>query len=191
MAGRVSTKWDARKALKQLYAPPRTEFEFIKIPPLTYFMINGTRGPDGPEYAPAVEALYTASYTLKFMSKAAGADYVVPPLEGLWWADDYADFTTRNKANWLWTMMILIPPFVEPAMAAAQAKKGIEALSRLRVAELREGLSAQILHIGSYEDETPVLHRLHHELLPARGLAESDEHHESTLAIHARPRRKG
>lgn len=179
----MTAKWDAKKALKTLYSPPRTDFEFIEVPPLTYFMVDGEHGPDTPSYAEAVQALYAASYTLKFASKARGQDYVVPPLEALWWADDYSVFLARDKSRWLWTAMILIPPFVEAGMPEAAietalAKKGLSGLSRVRVGELREGLSAQILHIGSYEDETPTLQRLHNEVLPGRGLTEAGEHHE-------------
>ena len=160
-------KWDAKKALKALYAPPRKDFTFTDIPAFHYFMVDGGGGPGSPAYAEAVEALYAAAYTLKFMSKAEGRDYVVPPLQALWWAEDMSDFITGRKENWLWTVMLLIPPFVaadsaRKAIDTARAKKGLPGLSLIRVEELAEGTCAQILHIGSYEDEAPTLHRLHH-----------------------------
>lgn len=50
-------------------------------------------GPDAanpsPIFADAVQTLYPVAYALKFAGKRElGRDYVVPPLEGLWWADD-------------------------------------------------------------------------------------------------------
>ena len=112
-------KFDIKKACKTLYGAPIGEFAVVDVPPLNYFMIDGAGDPNtASEYKDAVEALYAASYTLKFMSKAAlQRDYVVPPLEGLWWSDDMADFVARRKDRWRWTMMIAVPDFVEAAMA--------------------------------------------------------------------------
>ncbi|CAG7645067.1 GyrI-like domain-containing protein [Actinacidiphila bryophytorum] len=45
-----------------------------------------------------------------------------------------------------------------------------------------EGRSAQVLHIGSYDDEAPVLHELHHTYLAAQGLRPSGLHHEVYLS---------
>ena len=52
----------------------------------------------------------------------------------------------------------------------------------LRLAELTEGQSVQILHIGSYDDEGPTLARLHDEYLPSHGLVPSADHHEINLS---------
>ncbi|MGO4834501.1 GyrI-like domain-containing protein, partial [Rhizobiaceae sp. 2RAB30] len=181
-------KTDFRKALKALYNPPSARFELIDVPPLTYFMVDGRGDPNtAPAYAEAVEALYAASYTLKFMSKAElSRDYVVPPLEGLWWADDMTTFVSRQKAEWSWTMMIMIPDFIDRATAeraieAAVRKKGLPALGLVRVERLEEGRCVQIMHVGSYDEEGPVLKRLHEEFLPGNGLVESGHHHEIYL----------
>ena len=53
-----------------------------------------------PFYKEAVEALYTASYSLTFLCKdILKRDYVVPPLEGLWWAKDMADFILAQEGS--------------------------------------------------------------------------------------------
>lgn len=181
-------KTDFRKELKTLYNPPADRFEIVDVPPLTYFMIDGSGDPNtAPSYAEAVEALYAASYTLKFMSKAAlSRDYVVPPLEGLWWAEDMTSFVSRQKGKWSWTMMIMIPDFIdrataEQAIGAVAKKKSLPALERLRVERLEEGRCVQIMHIGPYDAEGPVLKRLHEEFLPANGLGERGRHHEIYL----------
>ena len=159
------------------------------MPPLTYFAIDGAGDPNAaPEYTAAVEALYAASYTLKFMSKETlKRDYVVPPLEGLWWADDMTDFIARRKNRWRWRMMILVPDFMgkampEEAITRAQDKKKLPALSKLRVVHLDEGQVVQTLHVGAYDDEGPILKKLHEDFLPARGLVEAGHHHEIYLS---------
>lgn len=181
-------KTDVRKQLKALYNPSSNRFEIIDVPPLAYFMVDGSGDPNtSAAYAEAVEALYAASYTLKFMSKAAlSRDYVVPPLEGLWWAEDMTTFVSREKGKWSWTMMIMIPDFIdhataEQAIEAAAKKKGLPALGRVRVERLEEGRCVQIMHVGSYDEEGPVLKRLHEEFLPANGLTERGRHHEIYL----------
>lgn len=178
-------KIDFRKALKTLYDPPKGRFVTVEVPPLDYFMVDGAGDPNtAPAYAQAVEALYSASYTLKFMSKKdLGRDYVVPPLEGLWWAADMRTFIAREKGKWSWTMMIMVPGFVGAAMAhravdAARKKKALPALDLLRFERLEEGLCVQTMHVGSYDEEGPVLQALHEEFLPASGLKETGKHHE-------------
>src|SRR5690606_8597510 len=114
-------------------------------------------------------------------------DYAVPPLEGLWWAEDMDSFTVaRDKSAWDWTMMIMQPEWITGAMfeAACQAAgkgKELAALPGLRLEAYDEGLSVQIMHVGSYDDEAPVLHRLHHEFLPAQGYQPAGKHHEIYL----------
>ncbi|MGE0283740.1 MAG: GyrI-like domain-containing protein [Rhizobiaceae bacterium] len=181
-------KIDLKKAHKDLYSAPRGDFIVLRVPPLRYLMIDGYGDPNVElSYKEAVEALYVASYTLKFMCKESeGRDYVVPPLEGLWWADDLTDFKTRRKDRWSWTMMIMVPELVGQALAVsaikkAEAKKGLPALSKVRVATLDEGIVAQTLHVGPYDAEGPILHKLHDEFLPANGYAETGHHHEIYL----------
>ena len=108
------------------------------------------------------------AYKLKFISKKeAGRDYVVPPLEGLWWAQDMDTFiVTRDKSALDWTMMIMTPEWVTQEMFAAAVHqvtkaKNLPALPGLHLERYHEGLSVQILHLGSYDDEGPTLARLH------------------------------
>ena len=182
-------KTDIKKTHKALYRPPVGEFAIMEVPALNYFMIDGAGDPNiAPAHKAAIEALYAASYTLKFMSKdELKRDYVVPPLEGLWWAENMADFAARRKDRWLWTMMIVVPDFIahsmaERAITKAIGKKALPALTKLRFERLEEGRVVQTLHIGSYDDEGPILKRLHEEFLPANGLTEAGHHHEIYLS---------
>ncbi len=181
-------KIDFKKALKTLYDAPKGRFAKVDVPMLRYVMVDGEGDPNtAPAYKAAIEWLYPVSYAMKFASKRElGKDYVVPPLEGLWWADDPADFVARRKDRWRWTMMIMVPDFVGPdlyeaALVKARTKLG-EPPDTLRLESLTEGLSLQTLHIGSYDDEGPVLAHLHDELMPAEQLDFNGRHHEIYLS---------
>lgn len=183
------SKIDFKTEYKSLYSAPQKDFVLVEVPPLPYLMFDGQGDPNtAPVYQHAVEALYSLAYTLKFMSKRAfGRDYVVGPLEGLWWARDYSAFTAGQRDDWLWTMMILQPDWIDPAhLQAAKAevllKKGLPGIEKVRLETLNEGLCAQILHIGTYADEGPTLKRLHEDWLPANGLRETGKHHEIYLS---------
>ncbi|WP_367130293.1 GyrI-like domain-containing protein [Saccharothrix sp. HUAS TT1] len=181
-------KYDVKKAHKELYAPPSTDFTAVEVPEFRYIAVDGRGDPnESAEHAHAVEALYGVAYALKFTSKKElGRDFVVGPLEGLWRADDPADFVTRRKDAWEWTMMISRPDWitddlVRAAVEQVARKKDNPALAALRPLTLTEGTCVQILHVGPYDDEGPTLRRLHHEHLPAHGLTFNGDHHEIYL----------
>jgi hypothetical protein len=178
-------KVDFKKELKELYNPKAGVFSLVKVPKLQYLMVDGHGDPNKVvEYQEAVQALFSVSYTLKFKSKnELGKDYVVPPLEGLWWSDNFDDFRSRRKNKWSWTMMIMVPDWLgkkefKEAVGTVRSKKQDIKVERLRLESLNEGLSVQIMHIGSYDDETPTLLKLHDEWLPEHGLKETLKHHE-------------
>lgn len=178
-------KVDFKKELDFLYRPSSKEFSIIAVPPLKYLMVDGDGDPNtSPDYAAAIEALYSVSYTLKFMSKKElGQDYVVPPLESLWWADDMSAFTKGRKESWKWTAMIMVPNWitksmVKQAVKSVREKKENTKLAELRHETLKEGKSVQILHIGPYDKEGPMLNRMHNEFMPANGLTFNGKHHE-------------
>ena len=180
------TKVDFKKRFKHLYQPSAREFAIVDVPLMQFLMVNGHGDPNtAREYKDAIEALYAVAYRIKFASKKElGRDYVVPPLEGLWWAEEMETFTTaRDKSAWDWIMMIMQPEWITGEMSASaiehvERAKGLPTLPRLRLEAYHEGLSVQILHVGSYDDEGPVLQRMHHGFIPENGLQMSGKHHE-------------
>ncbi len=172
------------------YRARQGRFSVVDVPELRYLMIDGHGDPNtGGAFTDAAEALYPLAYGLKFASKRnLGRDYVVMPLEGLWWADDMAAFTaSRDKSRWDWTLMIMVPDWIDQDMftaAAAQvaAKSGPRRLHEVRLGELSEGRCVQTLHVGSYDDEAEVLARMHHEFIPDNGLRMVGKHHEIYLS---------
>jgi len=181
-------KIDFKKSLGSLYAPSAKAFAIVDVPTMQFINVDGRGDPNtAPAYATAVSWLYTLSYTLKFASKAElGKDYTVPPLEGLWWADDMANFANTPKSAWFWTSLIMVPDFVTPAMYEAALSKTKANLGdpppSLRLEAFDEGSSVQILHIGPYALEAPTISRLHSEFLSAHGLVENGHHHEIYLS---------
>jgi hypothetical protein len=184
------SKVDFTKELKHLYRPSATEFGVVDVPPMKYLMVDGHGDPNtAPEYSHAVEALYAVAYRAKFISKdELGKDYVVPPLEGLWWAEDMAVFSeARDKSAWDWTMMIMLPDWIseeicQRTLREVNRKKDLPALHKIRMERYHEGLSVQRLHIGSYDQEGPVLAGLHRGWIPTHGYLENGKHHEIYLS---------
>ena len=162
-------KIDLKKELKQLYRPSAKEVVEVDVPAMNYLMVDGEGDPNTSQaYSDAVEALFSVSYAVKFMVKKgeSAVDYAVMPLEGLWWADDMSKFTTADKSNWKWTMMIMQPSFAAPevigsAIAAVRKKKNPAAISKLRLEEFSEGRCAQIMHIGPFSEEGPTIAKVH------------------------------
>ena len=170
MAARANEKYDVKREHPELYAPSAKEFAIVDVPPMRYLAVDGHGDPNtAARYRDAVEALFGVAYAVKFASKRMlGRDFVVAPLEGLWWAEDQGAFVARDKGAWSWTLLIAQPDWIdEDAVAAAvdavrakSAKAGGRenpALDELRLEHLHEGPSAQILHVGSYDDEAPTL----------------------------------
>jgi len=177
---------DLRRAHPQLWRALDTP-ERITAPPVAILAVDGIGEPGGEAYAAAVGTLYAVSYGLRFAVKAAGGEpWTVMPLEGLWWADDMADYLTGDRARWRWTMLIAQPPAVTDALVAdavtAATRKGkAPAGDRLRFELLDEGDAVQVMHHGPYAAEGPTIAALHAWISEA-GLALAGKHHEVYLS---------
>ncbi|MFB8026780.1 MULTISPECIES: hypothetical protein [unclassified Streptomyces] len=124
--------YDVKRELRQCYAPRNTGWELVDVPAQQFIAVDGRGDPNTSEdYAHAVEALYSVAYTLKFTGRRTGErDFVVGPLEGLWWSDRMEVFTSRDKDVWQWRMLISRPDWITEALVddakeAALAKKGL------------------------------------------------------------------
>ena len=161
--------FDYKKEQKALYQPK--EVSIVDVPEMSFIMVDGTGNPNTSiDYQSAVEILYGLSYIIK-MSKMCEKvpvgyfDYIVPPLEGLWWFTDgnVIDFT--NKDEYFWTSMIRQPDFVtqqvfEEAKTVFSKKKPNLDVTITRLERFTEGLCAQIMHIGPYDDEPETIETL-------------------------------
>ncbi|MFC4071756.1 GyrI-like domain-containing protein [Actinoplanes subglobosus] len=169
----MTAKTDFKRELSG-YSARRGRFDIVDVPDLRYLMVDGEGDPNaGTAFGDAAEALYPVAYRLKFASKRAGRDYVVMPLEGLWWADDMESFTaSRDKSRWHWTLMIMVPDGIDEDLVG----------DGVRLGTLSEGRCVQTLHVGPFDAEAETLERMHHEFIPANGLRMTGRHHEIYLS---------
>ncbi len=187
------TKIDFKKAFKSEYAPKAKAPSVTEVPPMNYLMIDGEGYPEGnPAWTESIEALYPLAFGLKFMFKKKTPptdyfDYVVPPLEGLWWlAKGDPDFYLQNKEDWRWTMMIRQPDFItaemiEEKIEELKEKKDLPALDKVRFEGMNEGLVVQIMHIGPFSEEPATL-EIMHGFIRENGYEFRDKHHEIYLS---------
>ena len=179
-------KLDFKKKLKKLYLPSDKNFVLVDVPEMPFLMIDGEGDPSGEEYTKAVQWLYSVVYPIKFIAKKRiGKDFVVAPLEGLWWADDIDDFINDNKEKWKWRMMIVLPDWADQELFEEAVIKAIKKLGErpdsLRIENFAEGKCVQIMHVGPYNEEAQTIARMHNEFIPANGLIENGHHHEIYL----------
>ena len=189
----MSETKDYKKEYKALYLP-KAEPTIIDIPEITFVAIQGEGNPnekDG-EYQKALGVLYAIQYTIKMSKKGKQIiegyfDYVVPPLEGLWWLDEGDTRASKSKYNWI--SLIRLPEFVTAevfqwAVTEVSVKKGVDT-SNAKYLKIKEGLCVQCLHIGSYDSEPETLKRME-SFIEKNGLFmdKTDErrHHEIYLS---------
>ncbi len=185
----MTEKIDFKKTL-DAYQARRQQIRIVDVPDLQYLMIDGRGDPNtSPAFAEAVKSLYPVAYKIKFASKVhLHRDYVVPPLEGLWWAEDMRLFTAaRDKSRWNWTLMLMVPDWIDQdVFLAAKEQAGTRnrpaRLDDVRLETLREARCVQTLHVGSFDDEAEVLAHLHENFIPGTGFTMVGKHHEIYLS---------
>jgi hypothetical protein len=183
-------KFDLRKDLKPLYAPPAKTPVLVEVPELTYVMVEG-RGHPGkaPDFQDKIGLLFGLAYTIKFALKKDPVhpfDFAVAPLSGLYWADDPTCFADKKRSDeWKWALAIPLPDRVTPAVFEKgrrdlKEKKDPPHLESATLKKCREGLSAQIMHIGPYSEEAANIKKLHAFFLD-QGYTFAGPHHEIYL----------
>lgn len=190
-------KLDYKKEYKDLYMP-KTKPSMVEVPEMLFIMVDGRGNPNTcQEYKDALEILYGLSYSIK-MSKMKGRqpkgyfEYVVPPLEGFWGVDNscFDGVNITDKEKFCWTAIIRQPEFVTEAVFN-QAKEELHEknpvldLAKARLELYNEGLCAQIMHKGSYDDEPASIKKLE-RFIEASGyrtdISETRWHHEIYLS---------
>jgi len=188
---------DYKKTEKELYQP-KTVPSLIDVLEMVFIAVNGKGDPNTcAEYKQALELLYAFSFTIK-MSKMNGTqpagyfEYIVPPLEGLWWgAGGYFDGRNiADKNKLVWTSMIRQPDFVtadvfETAKTVLAKKKPEIDTSKARLMQFAEGLCAQVMHIGAYDDEPATIEKMEQYVIEngyATDINNTRRHHEIYLS---------
>ena len=154
--------FDFKKEFKEFYLPATTP-TIVEMPVMNFLAVRGKGNPneEGGAYKKALEQLYGIAYTLKMSYKGnyrieGFFEYVVPPLEGLWWAEE-GEIDYSNKDGFCFISMIRLPDFITEqdvhwAISEVTRKKKAD-FSQVEFLRYDEGLCVQCLHIGSYDDE--------------------------------------
>ena len=187
--------FDFKKEYKMFYKP-KNKPEIVEVPKAHYIAVRGKGDPNetGGAYQQAIQLLYSVAYTLKMSYKTdyhmeGFFEYVVPPLEGLWWQDRGGDINYKDKSAFHWISLIRLPDFVTPkdldwAIATASKKKKLDC-SPVEWLTLDEGLCVQIMHQRPFDDEPKTI-ALMQEFLTENGyvtdLTDERRHHEIYLS---------
>ena len=162
--------FDFKKEYREFYLP-KDRPEIVAVPAMHYMAVRGQGDPNQPEgaYQQAIQMLYTVAYTLKMSGRAGHEidgffDYVVPPLEGLWWQEGQSRVDYAHKETFSWIAMIRLPEFVTKqefdwAVAEAAAKKKLD-LSKVEYFTYDEGPCVQCMHLGNYDTEPATLNAM-------------------------------
>lgn len=155
--------FDYKKEYKEFYLP-KNRPALITVPPMNFVAVRGKGNPneEGGAYKQSIGLLYGIAFTVK-MSKMSDHridgyfDYVVPPLEGLWWQESTNGIDYSRKEDFEWISMIRLPEFVTEsefawAVEEASEKKKTD-FSKVEFLTYDEGLCVQCMHVGPYDDE--------------------------------------
>ena len=178
-------KIDLKKENKSFYYPSTRAVSLLELPEMKFLMIDGQGDPNSSkEYQDAMETIFPLAYKTKFISKKEKSkDYVVMPLEGLWWVDKMEDFSLDDRSSWKWTMMIRQPDLItekliKMAKDEVEKKKNPPALSKIRFESFKEGSAAQIMHIGPYGEAEALAVKKIHDFIENEGFELRGKHHE-------------
>lgn len=180
------SKLDMKKTYKEYYTAKAAQVKEVNIPTFNYLMVEGKGDPNqNLEFEAAVQALYGLAYTIKFHSKQQAQDFVVMPLEGLWYMKNMKEWSMHHKEKWEWTLMIVMPDFISNYMVIEAKKKlaqkkQLAKLDHVRLDVLKEGQALQIMHIGAYDEEPPTIRALH-SYAKDKGYTLRGKHHEIYL----------
>ncbi len=178
-------KLDLRKSDKSYYHAGLKP-KLVDVKPYHYLMIDGVSAPEDPLFGSSMEALYAVAFGIKFYCKSQDRDFVVPKIEAQWWVSGDLPFEQAPREQWHWNLVIPMPDFVteqifEQIKSATQTKKQLDLISKVQLEPLNEGKSAQILHLGSYDEEAATIERLF-SFITSEGMQISGNHHEIYLS---------
>jgi hypothetical protein len=144
----------------------------VVLPPIQCLAVEGRGAPEGPDFQEAAGILYATAWTLKFTLKAAGRDYKVPPLEGLWWSDvdlrrldDTRALWRLPRSSWRWKLLLPLtddttPDDVRQVREQLCAKRGDLLPNRVHLERIEEGQCVQALHVGPYAGEPETVRKM-------------------------------
>lgn len=162
--------------LTELYLPSDKHFTVVDVPKVQFAMINGSDKPAGEEYMHAINWLFEVIQPLKKIAKQhMGKKFKHPPLECLYWGDDFLN----------WQLMIVLPDWANDEIFADATEQASIKLGTppktLRKESFHEGKCVQIMHVGAPKSQAVTIEKMHTEFLPNNNLTARGHHHEIYL----------
>jgi hypothetical protein len=178
---------NASEILKELYLPPAVDFVEVTVPPLRYVQLDGEGDPDGDLYQQSMAWIFAVVHPLRLFGRQhMGKNFIEPPLECLWWADDRRDFIAGRRDTLKWRLMVVADAdwittdrFNEAVQLAGKRLGSVP--PSLRMEQYTEGRAVQIMHVGPPGSQSTALNRLYSEYLPAHHLVPHGYYHEIYL----------
>ena len=129
--------------------PSKTDPQILEMPSLKMAVVRG-KGTPAKVFAELMPALYGSVYTLKFDLKKKGLEtFKVSGLRAR-----YPDAPTVSKDKWTIVVGLPVP---DDTASLPQKVPGID----VKLETWHYGTVAQILHLGTYDEETANILRLH------------------------------
>lgn len=121
--------FDYKKEYKEFYMP-KNKPGIIEIPKMNYIAVRGKGNPneENGEYKSSIGLLYGIAFTIKMSYKGTHKiegffEYVVPPLEGLWWQENTQGLDYARKEDMHFISMIRLPDFVTKEDLSGQFRR--------------------------------------------------------------------
>ena len=128
--------FDYKKEYKEFYLPPQKP-QLLEVPPMNYVAVRGHGDPNAQdgEYQAAIGMLYAVAFTIKMSYKGTHQipgyfEYVVPPLEGLWWQEGQSRVDYAHKETFSWINLSVTVLFVRPLVPRNQTKPSCSSIRR-------------------------------------------------------------
>lgn len=168
------------------YYKAKEKPQIVNFEPYNYITSSGISAPEDPLFNEAIEKLYSLAYGIKFVCKANELDFVVPKMEAFWWVNGEQPFDETPRSDWHWKIMFRMPDFVANSEFTTALEKLINSNKLpeehgLLFEEIHEGLSAQVIHLGSYDSEKASLEKLFN-FIKQEGFEIDGYHHEIYLS---------
>ncbi len=172
--------------LRELYMPPQHQFSVVDVPEIRYVVIEGQSDPENRDNVNAAKWLFSIAHIVKpLVKEKMGKNFVEPPLEYLFWADNDRDFIEGNKSNWKWRAMSVMIDWISREQFAQAVSKVEDKLGpppeSLNLLNLYEGKCVQIMHVGDYKEIFAVCNTLYNQYLPENNLKPNGYYHEIYL----------
>jgi hypothetical protein len=171
--------------MSTIAAEPGTSPHLVEVPRRTCLVAEGQGGPSSEDFRKAMEAVYAVAVTLKLQLALEDHDFVLDP-PGVIWSCPAAPFEAIPMGGgWSWKIVFPVPTDVDGQLVrlikdSLVSRRHLDFAADAWIEELDEGVCAEIVHVGPYDQLGQTLGTLHAFLIESH-LAPRGPHHEIYL----------